>query len=226
VPLLFDNMFPDWFAGVAFAAIAIGALVPAAIMSIAAANLWTRNVYKEYLNRDATPAQEARSSKLASLVVKAGAVVVILLLDPQFSIDLQLIGGVIILQTLPAIVLGLYTRFFHAWGLLAGWAAGLAAGLWMLYDTPNPTTGKEHFGGPQYALSHFGFDTKSSVYTGLLALLVNLAVSTTVTLALRAAKRPYGPDGTDPSDYVAEKGDPGVEPLPATKQEEEEVSTP
>src|SRR4051795_12050749 len=126
VPLLFDKMFPDWFAGVAFAAIGIGALVPAAIMSIAAANLWTRNVYKEYLNRDATDAQEARMSKLASLVVKAGAVVVILLLDPQFSIDLQLIGGVIILQTLPPIVFGLYLRFFHAWGLLAGWAVGLA----------------------------------------------------------------------------------------------------
>ena len=35
-------MFPDWFVGVAFAAIAIGALVPAAVMSIAAANLFTR----------------------------------------------------------------------------------------------------------------------------------------------------------------------------------------
>ena len=166
VPLLFDDMFPAWFAGVAFAAIGIGALVPAAIMSIAAANLWTRNIYKEYLHHDATPAQEARSSKLASLVVKAGAVVVILLLDPQFSIDLQLIGGVIILQTLPAIVLGLYTRFFHAWGLLAGWAAGLAAGMWMLYDTPNAATGKAHFGGPQYALSNFGIDTDVTVYTG------------------------------------------------------------
>ena len=129
-------------------------------MSIAAANLWTRNIYKEYLHRDATPAQEARSSKLASLVVKAGAVIVILLLDPQFSIDLQLIGGVIILQTLPAIVFGLYSRFFHAWGLLAGWAAGLAAGMYMLYDTPNPTTGKAHFGGPQYALSKLGIDTE------------------------------------------------------------------
>src|SRR3954454_23410273 len=38
VPALFDQEFPSWFAGVAFAAIAIGALVPAAIMSIAAAN--------------------------------------------------------------------------------------------------------------------------------------------------------------------------------------------
>ena len=213
VPLLFDDMFPSWFAGVAFGAIAIGALVPAAIMSIAAANLWTRNIYKEYLNRDATPAQEARSSKLASLVVKAGAVIVILVLDPQFSIDLQLIGGVIILQTLPAIVFGLYTTFFHGWALLAGWATGLAAGMYMLYDTPNAVTGKTHFGGPQYALSNFGFDTKVVIYTGLVALLVNIAVCALATFALRAAKRPYGEDATEPSDYVLEAGDPGVEQL-------------
>src|SRR3982751_5663529 len=101
VPRLFDQMFPAWFSGIAFAAIAIGALVPAAIMSIAAANLWTRNVYKEYMKPDASPAQEAQMSKIASLVVKLGALLAILVIDPQFSIDLQLIGGVIILQTLP-----------------------------------------------------------------------------------------------------------------------------
>src|SRR6204780_2469719 len=47
VPALFLHCFPPWFAGFAFAAVAIGALVPAAIMSIAAANLFTRNIYKE-----------------------------------------------------------------------------------------------------------------------------------------------------------------------------------
>jgi solute:Na+ symporter, SSS family len=55
IPQLFDKMFPDWFLGFGFAAIAIGALVPAAIMSIAAANLFTRNVYREWLRPDATP---------------------------------------------------------------------------------------------------------------------------------------------------------------------------
>ena len=50
VPQLFLKMFPPWFAGFGFAAIAIGALVPAAIMSIASANLFTRNIYREYIN--------------------------------------------------------------------------------------------------------------------------------------------------------------------------------
>jgi solute:Na+ symporter, SSS family len=220
VPLLFDDQFPDWFAGVAFAAIAIGALVPAAIMSIAAANLFARNIYKEYLRRDATPEQEARVSKITSLVVKAGAVLVILALDPQFSIDLQLIGGVIILQTLPALLLGLWKFALHGWALFAGWAAGMVAGLWMLYDTPNPTTGKEHFGGAQYALSNFGFDTKLTVYTGILALLLNLAVVAIGTMILRATGRPAGPDVTSEDDFQVDVPTDRFKRLPATPEQE------
>jgi SSS family solute:Na+ symporter len=209
IPRLFDQQFGDVFAGVAFAAIGIGALVPAAIMSIAAANLFTRNIYKEYLNPDATPKQESQVAKIVSLVVKAGAVVVILVLDPQFSIDLQLIGGVLILMTLPPIVFGLFTRWFHGRALLAGLIVGLAAGLVMLYDTPNATTGKAHFGGSQYALSKLGFDTDITVYTGILALLANILVAVVVTALLRAAGRADdGLDETDAVDYHVESGDP------------------
>src|SRR5215216_2991338 len=175
VPVLFQEMFPSWFAGIAFAAIGIGALVPAAIMSIAAANLFTRNIYKEFLKRDATARQEAQVAKVASLVVKLGAVAAIIFIDPQFSIDLQLIGGVIILQTLPSVAIGLYTRWLHRGGLIAGWAAGMAAGLLALYVTqrvgPDGTVVREHFGGSAFALSDLGFDTKLTVYAGLIALL-------------------------------------------------------
>ena len=69
VPALFLASFPSWFVGVAFAAIAIGALVPAAIMSIACANLFTRNLYKEFFRPiAATPTKPAwpRSSRSSS----------------------------------------------------------------------------------------------------------------------------------------------------------------
>src|SRR3954454_22275586 len=49
VPDLFLKYFPSWFEGFAFAAIAIGALVPAAVMSIAAANFFPRNMWREYV---------------------------------------------------------------------------------------------------------------------------------------------------------------------------------
>jgi SSS family solute:Na+ symporter len=221
VPVLFDDQFPDWFAGVAMGAIAIGALVPAAIMAIAAANLFSRNIYKEYLNRDATPKQEATAAKLASLAVKAGALLVVLALDPQFSIDLQLIGGVVILQTLPALLLGLWRTFAHRWALLAGWAVGLATGLIMLYDTPNPATGKEHFGGAQYALSKLGLDTDMTVYTGILALAANLLVVIVGSLVLRRMGVPTGEDVTADDDYEVEADDPGVRPLPGTAEQEQ-----
>ncbi|MDF2705245.1 monocarboxylate uptake permease MctP [Nonomuraea muscovyensis] len=213
VPVLFDQMFPDWFTGVAYAAVGIGALVPAAIMSIAAANLFTRNIYREYLNKNATDAQEAKVSKIVSLVVKVGAVLCILVLDPQFSIDLQLIGGVIILQTLPSVALGLYTRWFHKGGLLAGWALGLAAGMWMLYLVPNPATGKAHFGGSAFGLSNLGFDTTMTIYAGFLALAVNLAVAALGTLVFRAMKVADGQDATSREDYFADQGDPKVKEL-------------
>ena len=219
VPQLFQGMFPSWFTGIAFAAIAIGALVPAAIMSIAAANLFTRNVYKEFLKKDATPRQEATVAKITSLVVKLGAVAAILFINPQFSIDLQLIGGVIILQTLPSVALGLYTRWMHRGALVAGWAAGMAAGLWMLYEIPklDPKTHaviKEHFGGSAFALSKLGFDTKNTIYPGIVSLIVNILVVVLVTLVLRAMKVADGVDGTAETDYTAEREDPTVRDLP------------
>ncbi|MGZ4508208.1 MAG: monocarboxylate uptake permease MctP [Blastococcus sp.] len=219
VPELFQQVFPSWFSGIAFAAIAIGALVPAAIMSIAAANLFTRNVYKEFLKKDATPHQEARVAKITSLVVKLGAVAAIIFINPQFSIDLQLIGGVIILQTLPSVALGLYTRWMHRGALVAGWAAGMVVGLWMLYEIPklDPTTHavvKAHFGGSAFALSKLGFDTKATIYPGIVSVLVNLLVVIVVTLILRAMKVADGVDGTAETDYTAEREDPTVRDLP------------
>ena len=220
VPLLFDNEFSSWFAGIAFAAIGIGALVPAAIMSIAAANLWTRNIYKEYIRKNATPKEEAKQAKLASLVVKLGAVAVIILIDPQFSIDLQLIGGVLILQTLPAVALALYTRWFHRWGLIAGWIVGIGWGLIMLYGIPNPANGKLHFGGsalPLNDLSLFGWHpfggSQVQIYVGFVALVGNLVIAAVVTVIARQLKVFNGTDDTDPADYHADEHDKDLRPI-------------
>ena len=220
VPLLFDSQFAHWFAGIAFAAIGIGALVPAAIMSIAAANLWTRNIYKEYIRKDATPKQEAKQAKLASLVVKLGAVLVIILIDPQFSIDLQLIGGVLILQTLPAVAIALYTRWFHKAGLIAGWIVGMGWGLIMLYGIPNPANGKQHFGGSALAmgnLSIFGWHpfagSTVQIYPGFVALVANIVVAAIVTVIARRLKWQSGTDETEPTDYHADEHDKDLRPI-------------
>ena len=106
MPALFLHSFPSWFVGIAFAAIGIGALVPAAIMSIAAANLYTRNIHREFINKNPTDKQEAQMAKWVSLIVKVGALVFILFVPTQYAIQLQLLGGIWIIQTLPAVHAG------------------------------------------------------------------------------------------------------------------------
>jgi SSS family solute:Na+ symporter len=204
IPQLFEDNFASWFAGVAFAAIAIGALVPAAIMSIAAANTFTRNIYKEWLNKDATPQQEAKVSKLASLVVKAFALLFVLTLDKQNAINFQLLGGIWILQTFPTIVFSLYTRWFHRWALLAGWAVGIVYGTAKAYQVASPTT--EHFGGSLADMPVIG----DLGYIAMTAFALNVLVTVVLSLALNAMKVPNGRDATRPGDYYADTDDPRV----------------
>ena len=206
IPQLFEDMFPAWFAGVAFAAIAIGALVPAAIMSIAAANTFSRNIYKEWLNKDATPAQEAKVSKLMSLLVKAFALIFVLTLDKQNAINFQLLGGIWMLQTFPVIVFSLFTRWFHRYGLLAGWAVGMVYGTVEAYNVKNPVTGKA-FGGSLDNIPGIG----EMGYIALTAFVINVVIAAALTVALRAAKVSNGKDETIPFDYFADADDPRVQ---------------
>ena len=206
IPQLFEDSFPAWFAGVAFAAVAIGALVPAAIMSIAAANTFTRNIYREWIKPHATHAEEANVSKLVSLAVKGFALVFVLTLDKQNAINFQLLGGIWILQTFPAIVFGLYTRWFHRWGLLAGWAAGMIYGTLAAYNLVNPVTGN-HFAGSVSMIPVIG----QMGYIALTAFTINALVAAAMTVVLGLAGVPHGDDETIEADYLADEGDPRVE---------------
>jgi len=211
VPMLFQQMFPSWFAGVAFAAVAIGALVPAAIMSIAAANLFTRNIWRPLFDRDATPAREAHVAKLVSLLVKVGALLIILFLKVDYALNFQLIGGILILQTLPAIVFGLYTRWFHRWALLAGLVVGVGTGIWMAYVTPNALKTQMHFGSSVYHWQFFGWDFKA--YAALIAFVLNVVLVVVCNAVLRAVRAPAGVDQTTADDYEA-VAVPALDPAP------------
>jgi len=175
VPALFKTLFSGWFSGFAFAAIAIGALVPAAVMSIGAANLFTRNFWKAYVDPNVSDAGEAKVAKLTSLVVKVGALLVIIFLPTQFALDLQLLGGIWILQTLPALVFGLYTNWFRAPSLLAGWFVGFIGGTFLVWDAGWKPLHLISLGGEPF-----------TIYTGLLALAANIAVAVAVNAIVPA----------------------------------------
>ena len=178
VPALFIKMFPAWFVGFSFAAIAIGALVPAAVMSIGAASLFTRNIWKAFIDPRMDAARESAIAKIVSLGVKLGALVFIVFLPTQYAIDLQLLGGVWILQVFPAVVFGLFRTSFHARGLLAGWLAGMFVGTWMAEAMQLKPVFPLQLGGQTY-----------TIYIGLIALSANILISFAGSLVLNAFRR-------------------------------------
>ncbi|HTH96358.1 MAG TPA: sodium:solute symporter [Stellaceae bacterium] len=206
VPALFLKIFPDWFVGFSFAAIAIGALVPASIMSIGASNLFARNVWRTFVNPSISPESEASMAKLVSLLVKFGALAFVVWLPTQFAIYLQLLGGVWIMQTFPAIVFGLYKTRMRPAALLLGWAVGMAVGTWMAYAVGLKPVYPLVIGGTSY-----------SVYIGLIAGALNLAVSVVVTLLLAAIGIGAGRDDTRPEDFHVSKAGSAPEINPVTE---------
>jgi SSS family solute:Na+ symporter len=192
VPLLFLKMFPEWLAGFCLAAIAVGALVPAAIMSIAAANLFTRNLLGEFKRTKLTDRGESTIAKIVSLAVKFGALAFVLKLPLMYAIQLQLLGGIWMTQLFPAVVIGVFTRWMRPWALLAGWAAGMFWGTQMAAALGLKSS--------VYPLQIFG--QTYAMYAAVPALLLNLAVSTALTLALRASNVDEGVDATHVEDYA------------------------
>ena len=181
VPLLVADLLPAVLAGVVFAALSIGALVPAAVMSVAAGALVARNVHAEWFAPGSTPRMQTRVARTTSLAVKAGALLFLFALREQAAINLQLLGSVWILQTLPAVVLGLWWRWLHRTAVLAGWAAGMAVGT-LLVATGGFSSLVELAGIP--------------VYAAVVALAVNLAVTAALTPLLDLGDVPRGVDET------------------------------
>lgn len=184
VPQLFLKMFPDWFVGFSFAAIAIGALVPAAVMSIGAANTFTRNIWRPFVNANMSATQETDMAKLLSLIVKIGALAFIIFIPTKYAIDFQLLGGIVILQIFPAMVFGLYTRRIHGTPLLIGWVVGMALSIYLAW-------------GPTKWTPTWPTPLGVGVYIGLLTVVVNALVAVVLSFILPNT----GADQTKPSDF-------------------------
>lgn len=181
IPLLLLDIAPSWAAGLLLGALVVAALVPASVMSIGAATLFARNVYVEFVNTTATRAQEARMAKLTSLIVKLGALAFALGLRDQAAINLHLLGAVWILQTLPAITMGLLRRTPHPLSLLTGWLLGMVSGT-ALVNTGNFS-----------ALVSLDIGSLHiQVYAGVVGLAVNLATVALASPLLDWLKVPRG----------------------------------
>jgi len=162
-------------------------------MSIAAANLYTRNIHREFINKSPTDKQEAQMAKWVSLIVKFGALVFIIFIPTKFAIFLQLLGGIWIIQTLPSIMLGVYTRWFDDWALLVGWAVGIITGTAMAIAVDL---------SPTYPLALLGHSFPG--YIALYTVILNLVVAVVLTPLFKGMRAAHPPvDQTATSDYFA-----------------------
>ena len=174
VPALFKTLFPSWFAGFAFAAIAIGALVPAAVMS----HRRGQPVHAQFLEGLRQPERHAggrgagRQDHLHAGQGRRAA------RHPAHADAVRPRSAAARRPVDPADPAGAGLRPLSDWfsrtALLAGWAVGLAGGSWLAWsDGLKPLHGID-----------FG-DAKVAIYTGLLALALNIVVAVVVNLVLK-----------------------------------------
>ena len=164
--------------------------MPAAIMSIAAASLFTRNICREYLWKNLSQREEARLAKVLSLLLSVAGLLFVLFLPTQYAINLQLLGGIWIVQTLPTVIFGLFTRWFHPGALLTGWAIGMATGSAMSLSQRLTAVFPLRIGGLTF-----------SSYAAVDALLLNLLFAYSLTLVLKLAGKTSHLDYTAAEDY-------------------------
>ncbi len=166
VPALIVTMLPGWLAGICLLGIFVGGMVPAALMAIAGANLLSRNVVKEFKPK-MTATGEARLAKWISVALKFIALGFVFVAPLTYAIQLQLLGGIIILQILPAVFLGLFTNKLDWKPLLLGWAAGLISGVYLVLLT-------NHFA----ALSSSSLLTPIGLlYIGVISVTINVIIA-------------------------------------------------
>src|ERR1700722_17437722 len=105
-----------------------------------------------------------------ALLIKTCALGFVILIPTDYAVYLQLLGGIWIIQTLPAVMIGVFSQWFNSWALLIGWAVGNVAGTLMAVQA--------HL-TPTYPL-HIGPYTVPG-YTAFYTLLLNLALATALT---------------------------------------------
>jgi solute:Na+ symporter, SSS family len=167
VPSLILYTMPGWFSGIALLGIFVGGLVPAAIMAMSQASLLTRNIIKE-IKPNMSASSEIRITKISSTAFKFVALGFVFIVPATYAISLQLLGGILIVQILPAVFFGLYVKSsLRKEPLIAGLLVGIFSGIYMVEYTNN-------FGALTSSLFHTTF---GSLYVAVIALVFNLIIS-------------------------------------------------
>jgi solute:Na+ symporter, SSS family len=136
-------------------------------MAMSQANLLTRNIIKE-IRPSTSATSEIRITKISSIVFKFVALGFVFTIPATYAISLQLLGGILITQTLPAVFFGLYVKSLRKEPLIAGLIVGIVSGILMVEYS-------NHFGALTSSL--FNIPIFGSLYVAVVALAFNLIIS-------------------------------------------------
>ena len=128
-----------------------------------------------------------------ALLMVAAALIFVVAIPLQYVIQFQLLASIWVIQTLPAVGLGLFMRRWLTGGsVLIGWLIGMVAGTWMVASLG--------FASSVYPLHILGITIPC--YIALSSGILNLIVSVVLTPLFKAAEA--GRDETAGADYAAE----------------------
>ncbi len=152
--------FPPWFLGVVGGAGALTAMVPAALLILTAAALFSKNFFRPVFAPSMTDNQVATLARIMVVVIAAAALYFAVFRSATL-VSLLLLGYAGVTQFFPGVILGLYWRRATSSGVFVGIVAGVAMVAFLVFTERDPFLG---------------------VNAGFLSLCVNMAVTVLISL--------------------------------------------
>jgi SSS family solute:Na+ symporter len=162
-PEIISKTFGPVFTAIIGSIIILGSMIPASIMSIASANLFTRNIYKNLINKNISDTTEKLISKISVAVIILLALFTSLAMSPSFIITLQLMAGSWVVQLFPLIFVPLFTNRVNKIPAGIATVSGILVTTYMLF------------------LVHFKVAIYKGVWVGLYGLVVEIILLLALT---------------------------------------------
>ncbi len=161
--------YSPWFLGVIGAAGALTAMVPAAILILAAAALFAKNFYRPMISPGMTDDQVARLAKVLVVVITLVALY-FAIYSATTLVNLLLLGYAGVTQFLPGVLFGLYWKRVTKPGVFTGLVTGIAGVAYLVLTKQDPFYG---------------------INAGFFSLCVNFIVTIAVSLMTKAEVNPF-----------------------------------
>jgi solute:Na+ symporter, SSS family len=161
--------YSPWFLGVIGAAGALTAMVPAAILILAAATLFAKNFYRPMISPGMTDDQVAKLAKALVIVITLIALY-LAIYSATTLVNLLLLGYAGVTQFLPGVLFGLYWKRVTKAGVFTGLVTGISVVAYLVLTKQDPFYG---------------------INAGFFALCVNFAVTIVVSLMTKAEVNPF-----------------------------------